>query len=282
MIPLSAELVVASGLARQRLSDAELPEPVSLSGVATLSVIIPVYNEANTILDVLQSVIREPTSKEIVVVDDGSTDGTVERLEQWQSNWISTSETAHIRRIVFLRHPANRGKGAAIRTGLDAAAAEFVIVQDADLEVSPAEYPWLLQPLLAGEADFVIGYRSHVSGSNRLAHGTGILLLNTLVRVIYGVSVRDEACCFKVLRTHDLRRMGLECSRFEFCPEVVAKAARLKLRFAEVPITYTPRDASGGKKLRLRDGLQALWTLWKYRRWKSLDSSQAGKSAVSE
>ncbi len=270
MIPLSAELAVAGGQVEQCSQSPAAYESVSVSDAATLSVIIPVYNEVNTILDVLNGVISEPTCKEILIVDDGSTDGTRQCLQQWQSTWSPTPQTAHVRRVEFLWHPANRGKGAAIRTGLELAAGEFVIVQDADLEVSPSEYPWLLQPLLAGEADFVIGYRTHVSGSHRLAHCTGIKLLNTIVRVFYGVSVRDEACCFKVLRTRDLRRMKLECSHFEFCPEVVAKAARLKLRFAEVPITYTPRDASGGKKLRLRDGLQALWTLWKYRGWRDL------------
>lgn len=270
MIPLPTELALAGGQAQQCSQSHPPYEAASVSGTVTLSVIIPVYNEVNTILDVLNRVISEPTSKEILIVDDGSTDGTRQRLEQWQSTWSPTQQTAHVRRVEFLSHPSNRGKGAAIRTGLARAAGEFVIVQDADLEVSPAEYPWLLQPLLAGEADFVIGYRARASGSARLAHSTGIQLLNTLVRVLYGISVRDEACCFKVLRTHDLRRMKLECSHFEFCPEVVAKAARLKLRFAEVPITYTPRDASGGKKLRLRDGLQALWTLWKYRGWRDL------------
>lgn len=270
MTPPSAELPVAGSSANECSQDYGSQQSASDPSAAILSVIIPVYNEVATILDVLNGVISEPTPKEILIVDDGSTDGTLQRLQQWQSTWSPTLETAHIRRVEFLRHAANRGKGAAIRTGLELAAAEFVIVQDADLEVSPAEYPWLLQPLLAGEADFVIGYRTQVSSTQRLAHCSGIQLLNTLVRVLYGVTVRDEACCFKVLRTHDLRRMKLECSRFEFCPEVVAKAARLGLRFAEVPITYTPRDASGGKKLRLRDGVHALWTLWKYRKWRDL------------
>lgn len=277
MTPLSAELSMAD-VVTGFPQGSNSPEPASDSRGATLSVIIPVYNEAATILEVLNSVIREPTPKEILIVDDGSTDGTPQRLQQWLSGWSTTPETAHIRRVGVLGHLANRGKGAAIRTGLESATAEFVIVQDADLEVSPSEYPWLLQPLLAGDADFVIGYRTQASSSQRLAHCTGIQLLNTLVRVLYGVSVRDEACCFKVLRAHDLRRMKLQCDRFEFCPEVVAKAARLGLRFAEVPITYTPRDASGGKKLRLRDGVQAMWTLWKYRNWQVLCPEATSKS----
>lgn len=232
-----------------------------------VTVVIPSYNEAATLIEVLERVVAEGTPKEIVIVDDGSTDSTIQRLDEWQADRCPEL-SPHVSRVVVVRHIQNRGKGAAIRSALAEATAEFLVVQDADLEVSPQEYPDLLKPLQANEADLVVGYRTQVARAFRLFHRLGIVMLNWQVRLLYGVSVRDEACCFKVLKTEDLKRMQLECSRFEFCPEVIAKAARLKLRFAEVPVDYLPRGASGGKKLRLRDGLLAMWTLWKYRRWK--------------
>ncbi len=235
--------------------------------VPDITVAIPVFNEVSTVIELLQRVIDETTPKDIVVVDDGSMDGTMLRLEEWKKGWDTSTRPPHVRQVILLKHPVNRGKGAAIRTALLEAKAQYLIVQDADLEVSPEEYPWLLKPLLAGEADIVVGYRSHSGRSTRLAHGAGIWLLNLIVRILYGVSIRDEACCFKVLKVSDLMRMKLDCNRFEFCPEVIAKAARLKLRFAEIPVAYNPRDTHCGKKLKLRDGIQAIWTLWKYRRW---------------
>lgn len=235
---------------------------------AELTVVIPVFNEVQTIREVLERVIAEVTPKDVVIVDDGSRDGTHAVLAEWCDQWKSTMPPAHVRRVWSVRHPINRGKGVAIRTGLEFAQSKFVIVQDADLEVSPKEYPGLLQPLLADKADFVIGYRS-LSNENasRLTFRAGIWLLNLTVRLLYGIRVRDEACCFKLLQTRDMKRMKLECRGFEFCPEVVAKAARLGLRFAEVPIAYHPRMSAEGKKLQLRDGLIALLTLWKYRHW---------------
>lgn len=233
-----------------------------------ISVIVPVYNEVSTIVELLGLVLAESTPKEIIVVDDGSTDGTADRLESWRCDYELNLRN-HVSRILVLRHEQNRGKGAAIRTGLELANAELCIVQDADLEVLPQEYPWLIKPLAAGEADFVIGYRTtETNASSRLAHGIGIQLLNWTVRILYGERVRDEACCFKVLRTRDLKRMQLVCEGFEFCPEVVAKSARLGLRFAEVPVAYAPRTANRGKKLRLHDGVRAMWTLWKHRHWR--------------
>lgn len=233
-----------------------------------LTVIIPVFNEAMTIVDVLERVACESTPKEVIIVDDGSTDRTSECIGEWIRD-RSSRHSERVTRIHSLKHPVNRGKGAAIRTALPLAQAEFIVVQDADLEVSPDEYPALLAPLVSQAADFVVGYRKHGSTrSRRFAHILGIQLLNLIVRTLYGVTVRDEACCFKVLRTSDLRRMQLECNRFEYCPEVISKAARLGLRFAEVPVDYWPRDCTGGKKLRLTDGFQAIGTLWKFRRWR--------------
>jgi len=244
-----------------------------------LSVIIPVFNEVRTIDEVIQRVVQEPTPKEILIVDDGSRDGTAEALARWDGTPGKDLGAMHIDRILVLRHDHNRGKGAAIRTGLARAAGEFTIVQDADLEVSPEEYPGLLQPLREGTAEIVVGYRTQSEpGLARLGYSTGITLLNLAFRGLYGVSLKDEACCFKVLRTVDLKRMQLECDRFEFCPEVVSKAARLGLRFEQVPVAYHPRTCAQGKKLRLRDGLLALWTLWKHRHWRESPPSQSSQS----
>jgi len=265
-------LILADGQrsdAVQQANPSRTANPGRTDGVIVpdITVAIPVYNEVATVVELLQRVIDESTPKDIVIVDDGSTDGTLVRLEEWKKGWDTSDRPVHVRQIILLKHSVNLGKGAAIRTALLEAKAQYLIVQDADLEVSPDEYPWLLKPLLAGEADIVVGYRSHSGRSTRLSHGAGIWLLNLLVRILYGVSIRDEACCFKVLKVSDLMRMKLDCNRFEFCPEVIAKAARLKLRFAEIPVAYEPRDSNGGKKLKLRDGLQAIWTLWKYQRW---------------
>jgi glycosyltransferase involved in cell wall biosynthesis len=243
---------------------------------AVLTVIVPVYNEVATVEEVLNRVSAELTPKDIVIVDDGSTDGTADVLRRW---YTTQSPADHIGRVILLTHRFNRGKGAAIRTGLDSADSICVLVQDADLEVCPEQYPDLVQPILQEQADLVIGYRlTNHRSARRLVFTAGISVLNFAVRVLYGISIRDEACCFKALRTSDLRRMNLECNRFEFCPEVIAKSARLGLRFREVPIVYCPRISAEGKKLRLRDGLLALMTLWKYRRWKAAPNGEIANS----
>jgi len=267
MNPVAAARKSGTSLVERRTMDADANE--TTSSVPPITVIIPVYNEISTISKLLCRVTLESTLKDIVIVDDGSFDGTSRFLEDWMVHRQNQSITRPVRQIAMLRHAANKGKGAAIRTALQLVQTEYAIVQDGDLEVSPDEYPWLIKPLEADEADFVIGYRTQSSmRTGRLAYGAGIYMMNLLVCLLYRVAIRDEACCFKVLRTRDLRRMQLQCNRFEFCPEVVAKAARLGLRFAEIPIAYTPRDSGGGKKLRLRDGIQAMWTLWKFRRWR--------------
>ena len=250
-------------------AQSEISHIPAARSLAHVTVIIPVFNEQNTIRQLLNRVIAEPTPKEIVIVDDGSTDETAIRLEAWQTDLYNQSLPGQVDCAVILRHEQNRGKGTAIRTALAAAHAEYVIVQDADLEVSPEEYPRLLEPLEAGRADIVVGFRKHSNViGQRPVHNAGICVLNLLVRLWYGIWIRDEACCFKVLRTRSLRLMNLKCSRFEFCPEVIAKAARLGLRFEQVPIQYYPRGAAAGKKLKLRDGWQAIQTLWRYRRWR--------------
>jgi glycosyltransferase involved in cell wall biosynthesis len=224
-------------------------------------VIVPVYDEVGTIDELLRQVLRCPLSKQILVVDDASNDGTAERLSDWSRKG----------QIELVQHDQNRGKGAAIRTALARAVGEYVIIQDADLEYDPQDYVPLIEALRRGDADVVYGSRyAHRRGldlGERFTFRCGIALLNLAVRILYGVRLTDEATCYKVFPRQVLEKLNLECERFEFCPEVTAKACRLGLAIHEVPISYRPRTARAGKKLRLRDGFVALYTLWKWRKW---------------
>jgi glycosyltransferase involved in cell wall biosynthesis len=227
-----------------------------------LTVIIPVYNEAATIDELLHKVLAAPYQKQIVVVDDGSTDQTPLILEGWKGH----------PQVELLRHPHNRGKGVAIRTALDDACGRFVIIQDADLEYDPQDYRCLIEPLLRGQAQVVYGSRylqphKATRRSMRLFR-FGVSVLNLCVRLLYGVRLTDEATCYKAFPTSLLRCLDLQCERFEFCPEVTAKVCRMGLKILEVPIHYNPRTVKAGKKIRWKDGLEAVATLWKWRRWK--------------
>jgi glycosyltransferase involved in cell wall biosynthesis len=233
-----------------------------------LTVIMPVLNESETVDEALAQVLAAPYDKQVIVVDDGSSDATPALLKRWSGD----------ERIIVLTHPVNRGKGAAIRTALALAIGRFSIVQDADLETNPKDYPKLIEPLLAGEADFVIGSRfvgKNVGGSHWDPFRLGVGVLNFCVRQMYNVRLTDEACCYKALSTENLRAMNLQCERFEFCPEVVAKACRMGLRIREVPVDYTPRTRAAGKKIRYRDGLVAIQTLWRYRKWSSTGATMS-------
>lgn len=219
-----------------------------------LTIIIPAYNEQATIGELLRRVSEAPYHKQIIVVDDASTDATPDIL--------ACSDCQ------VIRHPTNRGKGAAIRTGLAHAVGEFTIVQDADLEYDPEDYPKLIEPLMLG-ADAVYG--SRYLERNRTGAWTnrvGVSVLNLAVRLLYTARLTDEATCYKAIPTVVLRAMDLRCERFEFCPEVTAKALRMGLRITEVPIRYHARSVAQGKKIRLRDGVEALRTLWWWRNWR--------------
>ena len=226
-----------------------------------LTVIIPVFNEVGTIAQVLDAVDRSRFSRQIVVVDDGSSDGSAAVVQAWMSNSGRDS------RCELLRHPSNRGKGSAIRTALGRAEGRFVLIQDADLECDPADYPLLLEPLLRGEADIVLGSRylrpRGVAGLplNRLF----VILANLAVLALFFRRITDEAGCYKVMATDLLRSLDLRCCRFEFCPEVVAKCCLLDLKFREVQVRYTPRTVHEGKKIRFRDAVQAIATLVRWR-----------------
>jgi dolichol-phosphate mannosyltransferase len=239
-----------------------------------LTVIVPVFNEAGTVEEMLRRVLAAPYDKQVIVVDDGSTDGTTTLLEKWEG------------KVELLRHSRNRGKGAAIRTGLEHVRGRFVIIQDADLEYDPRDYPRLIEPLLRGEAQVVYGSRylrnlRRGEGKPGRLFRWGVSVLNLCVRLWYGVRLTDEATCYKAVPTSLLRQMDLQCERFEFCPEVTAKICRLGLRILEVPIHYHPRTVEAGKKIRWRDGWDALATLWQWRNWHGRRPSFPGPRAWS-
>ena len=225
----------------------------------TLTVVIPVYNEVATIGQLLDAVLVSEFEKQVVVVDDGSTDGTMDALGLWRLRTRQAIEVVH--------HPANRGKGAAIRTGLELARGTVTLIQDADLEYDPSEYARLLEPILHGETDVVYGsrYQRHLGRLAWTPNRLCVVLLNLMVRLLYGQKLSDEATCYKAIRTDLLRRLDLRCERFEFCPEVTAKLCRMGEWIKEVPITYTPRMSADGKKIRWRDGVEAVATLIRWR-----------------
>jgi dolichol-phosphate mannosyltransferase len=222
-----------------------------------LSVIIPVYNEKQTILTIVRKVKAVGLEKEILIVDDGSTDGTKEKLK-------SLERDGEVR--VF-HHDANRGKGRAIRTALDHVEGDLVVVQDADLEYDPDDYAKLVAPIMEGKTDVVYGSR-YLSKENILPFTKfkiGVLFLNWLVRVLYGFHITDEATCYKVFKTELLKSLSLKCEKFEFCPEVTAKILKRGHKIIEIPITYRYRTVEEGKKIGWRDGLSAVMTLIRYR-----------------
>lgn len=222
---------------------------------------MPAYNEGRTIDALLQQVVAASYEKQIIVVDDGSTDDTAEILSGWQTR----------PNFLVLRHSANRGKGAAIRTALKHAAGDFVLIQDADLEYDPGDYSRLIEPLICGQADIVFGsrYLQRTSGPKRRwrLFRLGVSLLNLCVRLIYKVKITDEVTCYKAFPTSLLRSMNLQCRGFEFCSEVTAKACRLGLTIFETPVRYRPRRFKDGKKIRWADGIRLAWALWKWRKW---------------
>ncbi|HZY84343.1 MAG TPA: glycosyltransferase family 2 protein [Gemmataceae bacterium] len=229
-------------------------------GAPILSVIIPVYNEERTIDALLRRVVSGPfpyPEKEVIVVDDGSRDGTAGALARWRDH----------PGVLLLRHPRNRGKGAAVRTGLDHACGEIALIQDADLEYDPADYPRVLAPIRAGRAAVVYGSR-YLRPAARLPWSKfrcAVWLLNQVVRLLYGQRLTDEATCYKALRTDVFRRLDLRAERFELCAEMTAKVCRLGLPIVEVPITYAPRTAREGKKIGWRDAWATLWALLRWR-----------------
>src|SRR6202451_3768370 len=231
-----------------------------------VSVIVPVYNEIAHVDELLQALHHSPVKKEIIIVDDGSTDGTREKLK--------AMPLADINDVTVVFHEKNCGKGAAIRTGLQYARGEYVLIQDSDLEYDPQDYSALLQPLERREANVVYGVRPD-RPERGLRFFLGAKLLTHLANLLYGAGIHDEATCYKVFRRSLIVQVRLECHRFEFCPEVTAKLCRMGEKIAEVPVSYVPRSAGEGKKIRHSDGWLAIWTLLRYRfsrssRWRRL------------
>src|SRR5437660_5645195 len=219
-----------------------------------VSVIVPVYNEIAHVDELLQAIHASPVKKEIIIVDDGSTDGTREKLRAMP---LASDVT-----VVF--HAQNYGKGAAIRTALAYARGEYVLIQDSDLEYDPQDYPALLLPLEQRQANVVYGVRPD-RPERGLRFFLGAKFLTYLTNLLYGAGIHDEATCYKVFRRSLLGEVSLQCQRFEFCPEVTAKLCRMGEKIAEVPVSYTPRSAGEGKKSRHSDGWLAVWTLILYR-----------------
>ena len=244
-----------------------------------LSVVVPVYNEGRTVTALLDRLYEEKTSKEIIVVNDGSSDDSGKLVDAWISQMRGLNP--HTSRIVQVEHTHNRGKGRAVRSGLDVAQGEYFLVQDADLELCPSNYPSLLAPILTKQAQVVLGSRVVHRAAFRNLHRLGITIANALIRLAYGYRVSDAACCYKLTRTDTVRTMDLQCEGFEFCPEFLAKVARLGLSVQEVAVAYAPRRPDEGKKLQLiRDGRKFLATLIRFRNWSPPATHAAGRETA--
>jgi dolichol-phosphate mannosyltransferase len=220
-----------------------------------VSIILPVLNEERTVAEVIDRVLLLPLKLELIVVDDGSTDKTPDILLPYKD------------RIRLLRNEKRGGKGNAIRKALDYVSGQVVVIQDADLEYAPEQIPKLVEPILNGEATVVFGTRFLHGFPKGMALPNKIvnILLAATVRLLFASKLTDEATCYKAVPAQLLREMKLECERFEYCPEVTAKALKLKHKILEVPVDYVPRGKDAGKKIRWTDAPIAFWTLFRVR-----------------
>ena len=241
--------------------------PISQPRDYVLSVVMPVYNEKSTILDIIARVRAVEVPKEVILVDDGSKDGTRDVLK----NQVE----GHFPDVRVYYHEQNRGKGAATRTAIGHATGDYVIVQDADLEYDPREYFQLLEPLLDGRADVVFGSRFIGGGPHRVCffwHRLANAILTTLSNMTTNLNLTDMEVCYKVFKREVIQSIKLNCNRFDFEPEVTAKVSRWfdpetghRCRIYEVPISYSGRDYTEGKKIGLKDAFSAVWTIFKYK-----------------
>lgn len=223
-----------------------------------VSVVVPVYNERRTLRQVVERVLSVPLATELICVDDGSTDGSREILKELASKHAAL-------RVLF--QPRNMGKGAALRRAIQQAGGDFVLVQDADLEYDPSEYPILLQPLIEGKADVVYGSRFMGGRPHRVLyfwHRVGNWLLTLLSNAVTNLNLSDMETCYKAFRREVVQSIPLEEDRFGFEPEITVKIAKRRLRVYEVGISYSGRTYEEGKKICWRDGIRALWCLLKY------------------
>jgi glycosyltransferase involved in cell wall biosynthesis len=257
---------VETGLVRARRSSSSLgaittarrfhaPRPVSFP---CLSVVMPVYNEVDTVIEVIALVLKQIEVDELIVVDDASTDGTGEVLRTFAEQEP---------RVHLIRHAINQGKGAALRSGIQRATSDFVVIQDADLEYDPAEYKVLLGPLLSGKADVVFGSRFLGAGAHRVLyywHSIGNRLLTTLSNMATNLNLTDMETCYKAFRREVVQQIHIEENRFGFEPEITAKVSKLDVRVFEVPVSYYGRTYAEGKKIGWKDALSALRCIIKY------------------
>ena len=225
-----------------------------------LSIVMPVYNEENTIVEIVDRIdkvefTRHDVEKELVIVDDASTDKSMEMIPE-------------LGYIKVVHHTENKGKGAAVRTGIDAATGDIIIIQDADLEYNPEEYEKLIGPIIEGETKVVYGSRFKKKMFPERMRPRGILfnwLISTFTSVIFFHRITDEATCYKVFKADLLKSIPLQCQKFEFCPEVTAKILKRKITIKELPISYVARTLEEGKKITWWDGIEAIYYLVKYK-----------------
>jgi glycosyltransferase involved in cell wall biosynthesis len=242
--------------APQWVSRAMTRQPVAPLADPLVSVVMPAFNERDTIEEIVRRVMAVPLRLELIVIDDCSTDGTREKLGNLQRELGFT----------LLLQPRNGGKGAAVRAGFAKVSGEIVLIQDADLEYSPEEYPSLIELICSGRADVVYG--SRFLGRHRVflfTHYAGNRALTLLTNILYNTMLTDMETCFKVMRVEVIRSMQLRSNRFGIEPELTAKIFKRGYRVYEIPITYDGRGYSEGKKITWRDGVVAVWTLIKYR-----------------
>lgn len=221
-----------------------------------LSVLIPAYNEVHNIQNILNKIGEVNIPKEIIIVDDGSTDGTRELLNTLKSDTI---------KVIF--HEKNQGKGGAIRTAIEHSTGDIIIIQDADLEYDPQDYYKLIPVIESGKEKVVYGSR-FLNKQNKHSYFSFFLggqVVTWITNILYFQSLTDEPTCYKVFDAKLLKSIKLNCTGFEFCPEVTAKIAKLGYKIPEVPISYYPRSISEGKKINWKDGVEAIWVLFKYR-----------------
>ena len=224
-------------------------------GSIEVTAIVPAKNERDTIAEVVDRLLALPLAVQVIVVDDGSNDGTTEILRSYGD------------KITLLRNEQSGGKGAAIRKAIPEARGKAVIIQDADLEYFPEEIPKLVEPILEGREAVVYGsrFKNGMPAAMKLPNKIVNVLLAWSVRLLFFRKITDEATCYKAFRRDVLESMHLTCHRFEFCPEATAKAIRLGYRILEIPIRYEPRSKEAGKKIRWTDAPEAFWTLFKHR-----------------
>lgn len=219
-----------------------------------ISIIIPVFNEEKTITEIIRQIqMVKGLSKEIIVVDDCSTDDTIKVIKD-------------IKDLIIIRHQKNQGKGAAIRTGIAKANGDFVLVQDADLEYDPQDILSMIKPIIQGKAEVVYG--SRFTGPRRnmfFWHWMGNQFLTLVTNILYNTTLSDMETCYKLIPLKLIKSLNLRAKRFEFEPEVTAKILKRNIRIWEVPVSYAGREYNEGKKITWRDGIPALWTLIKYR-----------------